>query len=216
MHFFYTAHYDLKDRKTKLPRLQKRPASETSPDPSELYTNIQMFFLADMLLSDRLKSFTTSQIEKCFANPAPADLDAVLALVYDGRDPTGLPFFQPLIKFCSQNLDALCGEFGGEGIMNLQPDFFLRVLRCGNASQKEIRKERDELRQEAADKEEKVVRLKQELSNENARWLETERLCRENLRCPECGDGELELDVARDNVYLPRIKCNRCSFECWS
>lgn len=217
MHFFYTAQYDPKDRNSKPHKSRKRLISETVSDPSELCTNMEMFFLADMLLSDRLKNFTISQIEKCFVNPAPADLDTILEMVYDRTDPTGLPFFLPLIKFCSHNLEALYGEFAGEGIKKMQPDFFLQVMRCCHDSQKENRKESENWDKQAVDEQAKLKRLEKELSIYEARWSSTKRLCSTHIRCHECdGEGSLQLGLVPNSEQLPRIACDHCSWSCWS
>ena len=165
MHFFYTAQYDPKGRTSKPRESLERRMPEKTPDPSELRTNMEMFFLADMLLSERLKHFAMSRIEKCLDNPALEDLDTILEMVYSRADPKGLPFFLPLIKFRSQNLETLLGEFSGEGIKNMQPDFFIPVLRCCSDSRKEDRKERDDWRKRAEDEQAEVGRLLGVLSN---------------------------------------------------
>ena len=221
MHFFYTTRYDAGNRNSKPRECRKRLISETEPDPSELRTNVEMFFLADMLLADQLKSFAMSQIEKCFANPAPADLDTVLGLVYDRPDPASLPFSPPLIKFCSKNLEALYGDFAGEGIKNMPPDFFLRVLRSCGDFQEEERKEVERWKKEVKNEQAESKRLKKELSIHQRRWSLTTKLCKELVRCSQCEgeegeEGSLQLSLNPGSDTLPRFDCNACAWACWS
>ena len=215
MHFFYAARYDPGDRNSKSHESRKRLHSETAPDPSELCTNIEMFFLADMLLSDRLKNFTLSQIEESLAKPAPADLDTILELVYNRIDPTSLPFFPSLIKFCSENLEALYGEFAGEGIKRMQSDFFLQVLRCCSDSQKEDRKENENLETQVKSEQAKVKRLENDLSIHRNRWSLTKDLCNDYVRCHGCEEGTLQLGLNPGSACLPRFDCDSCNYKCW-
>ena len=221
MHFFYISWYDAGNRNSKPHESRKRLLSETGPNPSELRTNVEMFFLADMLLADQLKSFALSQIEECFANPAPADLDTVLGLVYDRPDPASLPFSLPLIKFCSENLEALYGEFAGEGIKNMPPDFFLRVLRFCGDSQEEERKEVEKWKKEVKNEQAESKKLKRDLSIYQRRWSSAIKLCKEHVRCNECGgeegeEGSLQLSLNPGSDILPRFDCNTCSWAYWS
>ena len=218
MHFFYTTRYDAGNRNSKAREGRKRLISETEPDPSELRTNVEMFFLADMLLADQLKSFALSQIEKCFANPAPADLDTVLGLVYNRPDPASLPFSPSLVKFCSKNLEALYGEFAGERIKSLPPDFFLRVLRSCGDFQEEKRKEVEKWKNEVKNEQAESKKLKKDLSIHQKRWSSAIKLCREHVRCNDCSEEEgfLQLSLNPGFETLPRFDCNTCAWACWS
>ena len=222
MHYFYTAKYDPKDRVTAESSSQKRKKrrlSETIEGPSALRTNIEMFFLADMLLSDRLKSFTLSQIELCFPNPAPEDLGTILALIYNRTDPTDLPFFQPLINFCSQNLQVLCGgENMEKWIHNMQPDFFLRVLRCCSDGIKEYREDYEILKKQASDEKAKLEKQVQDLGRHKDLWSNTQMILRKHVSCASCKAktrGNLQLGLNPGSKDLPRIECDVCSFACW-
>ena len=180
-----------------------------------------MFFLTEILLADQLKKFTLSQIEKCFANPAPADLDAVLKLVYNRPDPASLPFFPPLVKFRSKNLKALYGGFVGEGIKNRPPDFFLWVLRSSGDSQEEEREELKKWKNEVKNEQAESKILKKSVSTHQRRWSLTTKLCKELVRCNQCGgeegeEGFLQLSLNPGPDILPRFVCNTWSWACWS
>ena len=190
MHFFYAAQYDPEDRNS---RPHESPESTTQSLPSELRTNVEMFILADMLLSDRLKNFAYERIIESLTKPVPTDLCTVLELSFSQSNSMSLPFQQALVAFCSRNPDALYGESAGQGMKNLPSDFFLQVLRCST----EIRHQEHET---------KVGELETLLSK-------TQDLCRFYVQCGGCkGRRNIVLQTNRrsGNLPWPQLRCIKC------
>lgn len=144
--YFYTLDYDEDDekirdlgepfgaRKRTLSGAIKSDSyqAEMQPAPSTLMKHLKVYFCGNKYLSEGLMSCATSKIKECLAKALPLDVAVVLDLVY-GRDDRGsFPFFQALVDFCSDNLDALLKTTLGDAIRELDPQLSLDVLQAHN------------------------------------------------------------------------------------